>query len=83
MWCDDGAKSANDRDASVVSGIFAAGLILHKQLNQINNSKAAHHVEGALDQLDQALREIRWAVFVRQRGSDASTGGGVARVFGR
>jgi hypothetical protein len=67
MWCDDGAEPADDRDVFVVNGIFAAGLILHKQLNQIDNGKASHHVEGALDLLDEALQEIRWAAFVRRR----------------
>jgi hypothetical protein len=68
---DDGAESADDCHASVVNGIFGAGMILHAQLAQIDDGKAARYIEGALEQLDEALREIRWAAFVRRRDPDA------------
>ena len=67
MRCDKAGASADARDASVINGIFSAGLILHTHLNQIDNGKAACYVEGALEQLDEALREIRWGAFVRHR----------------
>jgi hypothetical protein len=67
MRCGNGSEPADDRDATVINGIFSAGLILHTHLNQIDNGKAACYVEGALEQLDDALREIRWAAFVRHR----------------
>ena len=67
MRCGNGSEPADDRDASVINGIFSAGLILHTHLNQIDIDKAACYVEGALDQLDEALREIRWGAFVRHR----------------
>jgi hypothetical protein len=46
-------------------------MILHAQLAQIDDGKAARYIEGALEQLDEALREIRWAAFVRRRDPDA------------
>ena len=42
-------------------------MILHLHLDKIDNGKAAQYVEGALDQLDEALREVRWGAFVRHR----------------
>jgi hypothetical protein len=71
MRCDDGTESADDRDESAVNGIFAAGMILHRQLARIDSGRAVRHVEAALEQLDGALREIRWAAFVRQRDTRA------------
>lgn len=67
MRCGNGSEPADDRDASVINGIFSVGLILHTHLNQIDNGKAACSVAGALDELDEALREIRWSAFVRHR----------------
>jgi hypothetical protein len=55
----------------VVNAIFTAGMILHAQVARIEDGKAVHYVEGALEQLDEALREIRWATLVRRRETDA------------
>jgi hypothetical protein len=71
MRCDDGTESADDRDGSVVNGIFAAGMILHRQLARIDSGRAVRSVEAALEQLDGALQEIRRAAFVRQRDTRA------------
>jgi hypothetical protein len=71
MRGDDRAESADDRDGSVVNAIFTAGMILHAQVARIEDGKAVHYVEGALEQLDEALREIRWAALVRRRETDA------------
>jgi hypothetical protein len=67
MRRDDGTESADDRDGSVVNGIFTAGMILHAQLARIDSGQAVRCVERALEHLDQALQEVRRAALVRQR----------------
>jgi len=67
MRCDDGAMSADERDASAINGIFTVGMILQSQVRQVENGEAARHVTGAIELLDEAIREIRLAAFARQR----------------
>jgi signal transduction histidine kinase len=58
------AQSLND---VVVRRIFAAGLDLHAALELIGDHRGAGKVYHAIDELDQAIRDIRDAVFRRPR----------------
>jgi hypothetical protein len=54
------AEGLND---VVVRRLFSAGLILEAALVLIGTHPAAHKVEHAIGELDQAIRDIRGAVF--------------------
>jgi hypothetical protein len=77
MQCDDAAKQADDRDASIINGIFTAGLILQSGAVHIASGDVIGHVERAIEELDNAIRDIRSAAFARR--IDARVRGGGAR----
>ena len=66
------AQGIND---VVVRRIFAAGLDLHAALELIGEHRGASKIWHAIDELDQAVRDIREAIFDSSRathGPDAN-----------
>lgn len=57
---DQAARGVND---VVVGRILAAGLDLEAALGLIDDHRAATQIRRAIDKLDQAIRDIRDAVF--------------------
>jgi hypothetical protein len=69
MQCDDAAKQADDRDASIINGIFTAGLILQSEAVRVASGDVIGHVERAIEELDNAMRDICSAATNRRQGS--------------
>ena len=63
------AQSLND---VVVRRIFAAGLDLHAALGLIGEHRGAGKIYHAIDELDNAIRDIRDAVFAARTIDDVS-----------
>jgi hypothetical protein len=61
------AQSLND---AVVRRIFAAGLDLHAALGLIGEHRGAGKIDHAIDELDNAIRDIRDAVFAARTIDD-------------
>ena len=77
MQYDDAAKQADDRDASIINGISTVGLILQSEAVRMASGDVIGHVERAIEELDNAIRDIRSAAFARR--IDARVRGGGTR----
>ena len=66
---DEHDRIARDLNDVVVHRIFAAGLDLEAALGRIGNRPGTSMIHHAIDELDQAIRDIRETVFgLRPRG---------------
>ena len=66
---DDHDRIARDLNDVVIHRIFAAGLDLEAALGLIGDRPGASMIHHAIDELDQAIRDIRDTVFgLRPRG---------------
>jgi signal transduction histidine kinase len=60
---EDHDRIAKDINDTVVQRLFSAGLTLETALGLLDGHRAADRIQLAIDELDQAIRDIRKAVF--------------------
>jgi signal transduction histidine kinase len=72
---EDHERIAREMNDVVIHRIFAAGLDLQAALGQIGDQRAASKICHAIDELDQAVRDIRDTIFDRGPRSFPRPGG--------
>ena len=78
----DRERIARDLHDTVIQRLFAAGLALQATATRIGDEDVGRRIENVVDQLDETIRELRYAIFgLESRGAGAGFREEIVRVI--
>ena len=79
---EDRERIARDLHDTVIQRLFAAGLALQATASRIRDEDVERRIEDVVDQLDETIRELRYAIFgLESRGAGAGLREQIVRVL--